>query len=154
MATNNSFEGGCLCGAVRFVAQGEPTDSLLCHCRMCQRASGAPVTALLFVNADQFAITRGQTRQVPFSPRAWRHICNDCAAPVFFTRDARPDRRAIYAGALDEPGAFPPRLHVCVSSAVGWLDIRDDAPRYDDKPAGMAPTVGYEPTNGRVTLRE
>ena len=39
------FEGGCLCGATRYVVQGDPVVVALCHCSMCRRAAGAPVVA-------------------------------------------------------------------------------------------------------------
>ena len=47
----NSFHitGGCQCGAVRYALKSEPTDSSICHCRMCQKAFGnyfAPLTGV------------------------------------------------------------------------------------------------------------
>jgi len=153
MADADSFTGGCLCGAVRYEATGQPSNSLLCHCRMCQRASGAPVTAMLVMTADQVTLTRGQTRALAFSPRAFRHICDACAAPLYYTREDRPSIRGIYVGSLDDPNTFKPKFHVCTSSAMTWLDIRDDAPRYAEKPDGMAPTLRYDPESGQAEIR-
>ena len=152
MPNKDSFTGGCLCGAVRYEATGEPTNSLLCHCRMCQRASGSPVTAMLFMAADHVAVTKGQTRTLGFSPRTYRHICDTCGAPIFFSRESRPDIRGIYVGSLDDPNRFRPRLHVCMSSAMEWLDIRDDAPRYAEKPEGMSQTLRYDPASGQSEI--
>lgn len=35
-----ALPGGCMCGRVRYAAQIDNDDAYLCHCRMCQRASG------------------------------------------------------------------------------------------------------------------
>jgi hypothetical protein len=40
-----SVTGGGLCGAVRYEASEPPIDSAYCHCKMCQRWKGAPVSA-------------------------------------------------------------------------------------------------------------
>jgi len=45
--------GQCLCGAVRFIAKAKPFRMAQCHCRDCQRVSGAGHTSnALFEAAD------------------------------------------------------------------------------------------------------
>jgi hypothetical protein len=39
-------------------------------------------------------------------------------------------------------------MHVCIESAMEWLDLRDDAPRYSGKPEGMTPPIEYDPVTG------
>ena len=58
-----AMTGGCLCGAVRYEAAGEPLFSLQCHCRDCQRSSGTAYIAALRVPAAGFRITRGEPRR-------------------------------------------------------------------------------------------
>ena len=41
---------GCMCGAVRYEAVGEPMTVAYCHCASCRRHTGAPVVA--FVDID------------------------------------------------------------------------------------------------------
>lgn len=68
------------------------------------------------MDADHVIVAEGRTRAVPFSAQTLRHICYTCASPVFLTRDARLDMRAIYVGALDDPSGFQPEMHVRMSS--------------------------------------
>jgi hypothetical protein len=70
---------------------------------------------------------------------------------LFFQRTNRPEQRAIFVGSLDDPNDFRPELHVCLSSAVDWFNIRDDAARYDEKPEGMSPTLRYDPVAGTAS---
>jgi len=53
-------------------------------------------------------------------------------------------------GSLDDPNVFKPEMHVCMESAVQWLNIRDNAPRYTTKPEGMTPLVMYNPVTGQI----
>src|SRR5262249_12083447 len=50
---------GCLCGQIRYRITAAPVEALYCHCRMCQRAHGAPVIAWLTVPLDAFLVTAG-----------------------------------------------------------------------------------------------
>jgi hypothetical protein len=118
---------------------------------MCQRASGAPFTGLFFVKGSNITITKGHPRTYRSSPQVDRYFCDRCGAPLFFQRLNRPEDRAIFVGSLDDPNHFKPDVQVCLSSAVGWLDIRDGAPRYQEKPEGMSPTLRYDPISGEAT---
>ena len=61
--------------------------------------------------------------------------------------------RALYVGSLDDPSWFRPKIHVCLSSAMGWLDIHDDLPRYQEKPEGYTPTFHYDPVTSEMRVR-
>ena len=57
----------------------------------------------------------------------------------------------VAVGSLDDPNVFKAEQHVCMESAMAWLDIRDDVPRYSRKPEGLTPLVDYDPITGKVT---
>ena len=85
----NSLEttGGCLCGAVRYAARGEPVDTGYCHCRICQRSSGAPVLAWATFSNDAFAYTSGSPTTYRSSPKAGREFCAACGTQIAFRED-------------------------------------------------------------------
>ena len=70
-----SHEGGCLCGKVRFRVTAEALDSGYCHCRMCQRNSGAPVVAWVTFPRTGFAWIAGKAAEYPSSAHAKRLFC-------------------------------------------------------------------------------
>ena len=54
------FEGGCLCGAVRFTATGEPVGVYWCHCQSCRRHTGAPVSVFVAFEPRAYTVTKGE----------------------------------------------------------------------------------------------
>jgi len=64
-STVEEFEGGCLCGAVRFVATGKPNGTYWCHCHSCRKHTGAPAAVVVEFdgNADS---QQGRDNQVRF----------------------------------------------------------------------------------------
>ncbi len=123
-------EGGCFCGAVRYRIEGEPQQVNHCHCRMCQRLSGAPVVTWVTVKTDDLRFHKGAPKWIRSSNFATRAFCVDCGTQLLW----RPDREAgmtdVTAASLDDPNSVRPKDHVWTESQLDWIRIEDDLPRY------------------------
>jgi hypothetical protein len=127
----HELTGGCLCGAVRYRAAGI-MGAGYCHCRMCQKASGAPVVAWTSVPAEGFTILAGTPTAYRSSAKAFRHFCGTCGTPLTF-RLAEDGREIdISLATLDHPEEIGPRYHIYTSSALPWLHLEDELPRYPE----------------------
>jgi len=124
------YEGGCLCGALRFRADDRPIDSGYCHCSLCRRSTGAPVLAWVSFPAAAFSYTKG--RATIFESSAWGHreFCNLCGTQIGYRKSDAATTVDLNVGCMDDPSAFPPRYHVYSKDRIGWFDTSDDLPRY------------------------
>jgi hypothetical protein len=127
------LEGGCLCGAVRYTVTKAPLDSGYCHCRMCQKSSGAPLQASAEFPVDAFAITNGAPKAYRSSLGAVRHFCPDCGSQLTFRAAQNPTYISVNLPTLDHPEAIVPRKHIWCSSRLPWFEVADDLPRYDQE---------------------
>jgi hypothetical protein len=123
-------EGGCLCGAVRYRTAVEPIATFYCHCRMCQRAAGAPVVAWATVLTAAFAWTGAEPRRYRSSAKVERLFCPDCGTPLAARTLAEPDRLDLAVATLDDPADVPPVRHDWVSSRLPWFETTDGLPRH------------------------
>ena len=76
--------GGCQCGAVRYRLIAEPTGANICHCRMCQKASGGPFMAFAGVRISEFVVTSGAIATFSSSDIAERGFCARCGTPLTY----------------------------------------------------------------------
>lgn len=115
--------GGCLCGAVRYEASGTPLFAGHCHCRDCQRATGAGHSSYLGMPRAQAKIT-GATRVFSVIAdsglAAVRHFCPTCGSQIFATDVATPDVLTIFAGTLDDTSLFQPETAIYIRSRPDW----------------------------------
>ena len=128
------LEGGCLCGAVRYRIGAEPDHAGYCHCRMCQRAAGAPVVPWLILACEAFAWTRGKPVVYRSSAEAERLFCGTCGSQLVSRHIAQPDQLEVTLASLDDPAAVRPNDHIWTASRIAWFDIADDLPRYPEWP--------------------
>ncbi len=124
------LEGGCLCGGVRFRVSAAPLRSGYCHCRMCQKNSGAPVVAWAEIPAAGFAFVKGAPSVYRSSPKGERLFCPDCGSYMVFREPGSAKTISINTASLDDPAAIPPDHHIWISSRIGWFETTDDLPRH------------------------
>jgi hypothetical protein len=126
------FEGGCLCGAVRYLAQGAPINVRVCHCRLCQRAIGAAFNARVLMPVRAVAL-RGPIGRHPSSPDLVRGFCQRCGTTLFSER-ASKGVIGLTCGSLDDPRSFQPVDHIWTASKQGWVKLNDGLPQYPEAP--------------------
>lgn len=130
MDVNKSFDGGCLCGAVRYRAAAEPLRGVICHCEMCRRHSGAPALAFVHFPARSFAWLCAEPSWYRSSRFAERAFCPACGSTLGMREEVLADRVQVSIGSLDDPGRVQIHDHVWTSSRVPWFDTCDDLPRF------------------------
>lgn len=128
MTESRSHEGGCLCGAVRYRLRGPFSGVVHCHCRMCQRAAGAPVVTWLTLPKAAFTVTVGELALYESSAEAQRGFCGRCGTPVTFWTRCHPADIDVTVASLDDPGAVPPDRHIWTGSRISWLHLDPDLP--------------------------
>jgi len=131
--------GGCQCGAIRYALYAPPEEASLCHCRMCQKATGNLFIPLARVSLANFAWTHGAPTVFASSSIAERGFCAACGTPLSF-RYVESSSISVTIGSLDRPEAVKPSMHYGVESRIPWLRTADDWPESrteDDLAAGL-----------------
>jgi hypothetical protein len=114
------LSGGCQCGAVRYALAAMPQAASLCHCRMCQKASGGPFGAFATVPQTAFAWTRGDPPAWRSSSAAERHFCPACGTPLTFRYVDKPTI-SVTIGSLDHPERVPPTRSLGLEARLPWM---------------------------------
>ena len=110
-------EGGCLCGNIRFAVFDDPIRTTHCHCRFCQRATGAAYHVAHVFPTKDFTITAGEpvtyTHKSDGSGKAiWIRFCGDCGCRICLSLERFPGTVAVYGGSFDNPNLFAVRLPI------------------------------------------
>jgi hypothetical protein len=122
------IEGGCCCGAIRYELRGACSNSMVCHCRSCRRAAGAPVVAWVTFALSGFRFTEGIPAEFRSSPPVVRTFCASCGTPLTYHHDDYADIIDITTCSLDQPERFPPTHHSWLDHDVPWLKFGDGLP--------------------------
>jgi hypothetical protein len=124
--------GGCQCGAVRFRASKFGRSSI-CHCRMCQKAFGAFVGAL--VTAHDVEWTRGAPKHFQSSNKVKRGFCADCGTPLTFEP---PNSVELAVAAFDDPTVVVPTVQLNPKDKLAFYDGIGTLPM---RPEGAEPEI-------------
>jgi hypothetical protein len=123
--TTPRVEGGCFCGAIRYRAEGRPTNTMICR-----RVAAAPVVPWLTFLTSNFRFTRGKPKEFSSSEPVRRGFCEACGTMLTYAHRKTPDQIDIATCTLDDPDAFPPTHHSWLSDDLKWIKFGDGLPTY------------------------
>jgi hypothetical protein len=134
------MSGGCACGKVRFTATVRDDDAYLCHCRMCQRASGSLSLALKGVKREDVRWEQGPD-WYDSSPIARRPYCRECGTSLGFQFKDEGENMDLAVASFDDPARFKPTHHFGAENIHrAWLNTEglpetrtEDYPKLVDK---------------------
>ncbi|HMR33688.1 MAG TPA: GFA family protein [Geminicoccaceae bacterium] len=120
MASDRGITGGCLCGAVRFVAEGRPYRVGLCHCLDCRKHGGAPFGAFAVFPAERVGFSGDAPAAYASSAHGRRFFCRRCGSTVF-CRDEGSDEVDLHLGSFDETDRLVPTYELWTVRRESWL---------------------------------
>ena len=138
MSAAEASDGGCTCRSVRYRMLGPPLIVHCCHCRWCQRETGAAFALNAMIEADRVSLLEGDIEVVatPSASGKGQRIsrCPRCRVAVWSNYAGSGDAiHFVRVGTLDEPDRLPPDVHIFTASKQPWviLDARVPAvPEY------------------------
>ena len=131
--------GGCLCGALRYEAEGEPLYAGICCCADCRKASGSGFIPFIGVAAGavRFAGEARQSRARAFrGGEAVRNFCARCGGLVFGGIVGEDSSHTLYAGSLDDPSLFKPQIAIFVRNKPDWVALPEGIATFETLPDG------------------
>ena len=137
MPDDDTFlEGGCTCRAVRYRFQGPPMIVHCCHCRWCQRETGAAFALNALIETSRIELLGDAPETVPTPSESgkgqkivrcpscrvalWSHYAGSGAAVAF-----------VRVGTLDDPDGLAPDVHIYTASKQPWVVLPDDVPAFE-----------------------
>jgi hypothetical protein len=127
------FEGACTCGAVRYRMTSKPMFVHCCHCRWCQRETGASFALNALIEADRVVLLTGEPEVVntPSNSGKGQKIarCPNCRIALWSNYAGAGDAmRFVRVGTLKDPDRLPPDIHIFTSSKQPWVVLPADIP--------------------------
>jgi hypothetical protein len=133
MTTLYPLTGGCDCGYLRYQLDSSPLFVHCCHCRWCQRETGASFALNAMIEADRVPLLNGDPEIVntPSASGAGQLIsrCPKCRIAVWSNYSGAGETiRFVRVGTLDEPDHLPPDIHIFTESKQPWIELSDTVP--------------------------
>lgn len=135
--SSKRYTGGCLCGALRYEADGPSLGSGHCYCADCRKASGSGFIPFIGFTSDAVRFT-GEPRQFRSSAasgnEAVRNFCPHCGGLVFGGEIGKTSSFTIYAGSLDDPSLFQPQIAIFAADRPDWAPLPPGLRVFDKMP--------------------
>jgi hypothetical protein len=120
---SDTFEGRCLCGAVRFRAAARPKWILWCHCESCRRHTGAPASVFVAFDDAVVTVTSGAIAKFNSSPGVERGFCARCGSTLTCANERRPNETHFHLGAFEKPEELKPTGEAFAGEKLPWWHV-------------------------------
>lgn len=131
------LDGGCYCGAVRYVAEGEPTLRAQCHCRECQYVTGGGPNYFMMMPTEGFRYTKGSPKSFTRSDLdrpVTREFCAECGTHLA-TRPPSMPLLVLKVGTLDDPTLFEgPQVAIYAVDKQPFHMVAEGLPTFERLP--------------------
>ncbi len=121
------MEGGCACGAIRYKLTAKPLIVHACHCRDCQRLTGAAFAINLWIERKFVEASGAAPKSFKLAGGSGKahevFFCGECGTYVWSRYQVAPGELFVRAGTLDRPQAVKPDVHIFTRSKLPWLKI-------------------------------
>ena len=133
MTAESHYEGGCTCRQVRYRMTSKPLFVHCCHCRWCQRESGAAFALNAMIEAGRVELVHGDVEVVDTPSNSGKgqkySRCPKCRIAVWSNYAGAGDAlRFVRVGSLDEPDRCPPDIHIFTASKQPWVVLPPGTP--------------------------
>jgi len=131
------LEGGCDCRGVRYRMLTRPLFVHCCHCRWCQRESGASFALNAMIESDRVELVTGEVEMVdtPSNSGKGQKIarCPRCRIALWSHYAGAGDAvKFIRVGTLDDPDRLPPDIHIFTASKQPWVVLPPNMPAVEE----------------------
>lgn len=131
------MEGGCTCREVRYRLEAAPLIVHCCHCRWCQRETGAAFAINAMIETGRIKVLRGapQTVLTPSQSGKGQKIirCPSCHVALWSHYSGSGDAIGfIRVGTLDDPDRFAPDVHIFTASKQPWVVLPEGVPAFEE----------------------
>jgi len=131
------FDGGCGCKTIRYRMTCAPLIVHCCHCRWCQRESGASFALNAMIESDRVLCLNAEPQLIDTPSRSGRGQqiarCPHCKVAVWsHYAGSGPVTRFVRVGTLDNPDALPPDVHIFTASKQPWVVLPTGARAFDE----------------------
>jgi len=139
MSQQESWTGGCQCGAVRYEISSPPIELYVCHCRECRKQSSSAFGISAIFRRQDFRLNRGAvrswTRGADSGRRVKCNFCPDCGARIWHEDgEALEPTVSIKGDSLDQPVDLTRATHIWVSRKLPGVVIPEGAPQFAEEP--------------------
>ena len=132
-ATAFPMEGRCTCGAVRFRLESPPLFVHCCHCRWCQRETGAAFALNAMIETGRVTLLQGEPDPVAIPSASGKGQtvlrCPACRIALWSHYAGAGDKVAfVRVGTLEDPDSLPPDIHIYTDSKQPWVILPQGVP--------------------------